>query len=30
VEKSGGSKVYYAPPDLPAENKPSEKKPQQH
>jgi hypothetical protein len=25
VEKSGGSKVYYAPPDLPGENKPSDK-----
>ena len=25
VEKSGGSKVYYAPPDLPGENKPADK-----
>jgi len=27
VKKSGGSKVYYAPPDLPAENNPKNKKP---
>jgi tetratricopeptide (TPR) repeat protein len=27
VKKSGGSKVYYAPPDLPAENNPKDKKP---
>jgi len=26
VGKSGGSKVYYAPPDLPAENEPEQKK----
>jgi tetratricopeptide (TPR) repeat protein len=27
VEKAGGSKVYYAPPDLPAEATPKDKKP---
>ena len=27
VQKAGGSKVYYAPPDLPKENQPGEKKP---
>jgi tetratricopeptide (TPR) repeat protein len=27
VKKSGGSRVYYAPPDLPAENNPKDKKP---